>query len=222
MGNKDNPRRQLRNKIIAGGIGVLLLASSGDYMYDQYRTIEKQDKIIHEYQRQLVEQGSLIDRQKKESSNQKTQIKNLETKIQELDSKTEDLTNKLEAKNIEEETYKKEISELKAAQMPSRGQETGGRAIMVEATGYIAMCSEGCTGITATGMNLRDNPNAKVIAVDPDVIPLGTKVFVPGYGYAVAADTGGGINNYEIDIHFPTTEAARQWGRRTVEIRILD
>ena len=84
------------------------------------------------------------------------------------------------------------------------------------------MCTEGCTGVTATGIDLRKNPHAKVIAVDPNVIPLGSKVYVPGYGYAIAGDTGGGINGYEIDIHMPTTSEALNWGRRTVQIKILD
>ena len=56
---------------------------------------------------------------------------------------------------------------------------------------------------TATGLILNNNPNAKVIAVDPSVIPLGTKVYVEGYGYAVAADTGGAIKGHKIDVFFP-------------------
>ena len=64
------------------------------------------------------------------------------------------------------------------------------------ATAYTAHCN-GCSGITATGINLRANPNLKVIAVDPSVIPLGSKVWVEGYGYAVAGDTGGAIKGNE-------------------------
>ncbi|MFX6153002.1 3D domain-containing protein, partial [Acinetobacter baumannii] len=51
--------------------------------------------------------------------------------------------------------------------------------LYVIATAYTAYCT-GCSGTTATGINLRANPNAKVIAVDPRVIPLGTKVYVEG------------------------------------------
>ena len=64
------------------------------------------------------------------------------------------------------------------------------------ATAYTAYCN-GCSGITTTGINLRANPNLKVIAVDPSVIPLGSKVWVEGYGYAVAGDTGGAIKGKE-------------------------
>ena len=68
----------------------------------------------------------------------------------------------------------------------------GGKEIYMSSTAYTASCN-GCSGVTATGLNLKNNPNAKVIAVDPSVIPLGSKVYVEGYGYAVAADKGGAI-----------------------------
>ncbi|WP_052404766.1 G5 and 3D domain-containing protein [Bacillus rubiinfantis] len=101
----------------------------------------------------------------------------------------------------------------------SRGQETG-QEYYVTATAYTAYCS-GCSGRTATGFNLRANPNAKVIAVDPRIIPLGTKVYVEGYGYAVAADTGGAIKGYKIDLFMPSKADAYRWGRKKVKIRIL-
>lgn len=90
----------------------------------------------------------------------------------------------------------------------------------VEATAYTAYCN-GCSGITATGVNLIRNPNAKVIAVDPSVIPLGTKVWVEGYGYAVAADTGGAIKGNRIDLFIPNEGQASSFGRKKVKIRIL-
>jgi 3D (Asp-Asp-Asp) domain-containing protein len=96
-----------------------------------------------------------------------------------------------------------------------------GKTFAVEATAYTAGCS-GCSGITATGINLNNNPYAKVIAVDPNVIPLGTQVYVQGYGYAVAGDTGGAIKGNKIDIHVPTKEEAYNWGRRTVNITLLE
>ncbi len=102
----------------------------------------------------------------------------------------------------------------------SRG-ETGGTEIYVSSTAYTAHCN-GCSGKTATGINLRANPDAKVIAVDPRVIPLGTKVYVEGYGYAIAADTGSAIKGNKIDVFFATKGEAYRWGRKTVKIRILN
>ncbi|GLB59047.1 LysM peptidoglycan-binding and 3D domain-containing protein [Cytobacillus sp. NCCP-133] len=95
------------------------------------------------------------------------------------------------------------------------------KSLTVTATAYTASC-EGCIGITKTGLDLKDNPDAKVIAVDPNVIPLGSKVYVEGYGYATAEDIGGGIKGNEIDVFIPTTESAMQWGRKDVKVTILN
>ncbi len=69
---------------------------------------------------------------------------------------------------------------------------------------------------------MKNNPNLKVIAVDPSVIPLGSKVWVEGYGYAIAGDTGGAIKGKKIDLHFPTKESAYKFGRKQVKIKIID
>ena len=80
----------------------------------------------------------------------------------------------------------------------------------VEATGYAIH------GRTATGI-----PTAwGVVAVDPAVIPLGTRMTIPGYGRGVAADTGSAVRGAKIDLWFPTRAQALAWGRRTVTITI--
>jgi 3D (Asp-Asp-Asp) domain-containing protein len=84
----------------------------------------------------------------------------------------------------------------------------GGRAMTVSATGYAL------PGTTATGIPV----GWGVAAVDPSVIPLGTRFFVPGYGEAVAADIGGAVRGATIDLWFPTVGQAHAWGRRTVTI----
>jgi uncharacterized protein YabE (DUF348 family) len=103
----------------------------------------------------------------------------------------------------------------------SRGEVSGGQEFYVGATAYTANCN-GCSGHTATGLNLNVNPNAKVIAVDPRIIPLGSKVYVEGYGYAVAADTGGAIKGYRIDVFFSSKADAYRWGNRKVKITVLN
>lgn len=97
------------------------------------------------------------------------------------------------------------------------------RKLTVESTAYsVAQAgSGGMTGVTATGIDLRANPNKRVIAVDPSVIPLGTTVWVEGYGVAIAGDTGGAIRGNKIDVHVPTVAEAIQWGRRNVTVKIL-
>ncbi|WP_318245604.1 3D domain-containing protein [Halobacillus yeomjeoni] len=94
------------------------------------------------------------------------------------------------------------------------------RTVNVEATAYTAFC-DGCSGITYTGIDLRSNPDRKVIAVDPDVIPLGSKVRVPGYGVAVAGDIGGDIQGNRIDVFIPQQGQALDFGRRQIQVEII-
>ena len=71
-------------------------------------------------------------------------------------------------------------------------------------------------GSTALGVPVRKG----VVAVDPKLIPLGTKLHVPGYGPGLAADVGYAIKGRLIDLWFPTLAKAQAWGRRTVTITI--
>src|SRR5690606_19303800 len=100
-------------------------------------------------------------------------------------------------------------------------ESSGGKSMTVTASAFTADCN-GCSGVTSTGIDLKSNPNQKVIAVDSTVIPLGTRVWVEGYGEAVAGDTGGAIRGSRIDVHVPNKDAANDWGVRTVTIKILD
>lgn len=97
--------------------------------------------------------------------------------------------------------------------------KTAYKTITVKASAYTATC-KGCSGITATGLNLKKNPSIKAIAVDPKVIPLGSKVYVEGYGYAVAADKGGRIKGNRIDVFMPSKAKAIQWGVKTVKVTV--
>jgi 3D (Asp-Asp-Asp) domain-containing protein len=70
---------------------------------------------------------------------------------------------------------------------------------------------------TAVGAKTRRG----IIAVDPRVIPMGTRLYIEGYGYGVAADTGGAIKGRKIDVFFESRREALKWGRRTVNVYIL-
>jgi peptidoglycan DL-endopeptidase CwlO len=87
---------------------------------------------------------------------------------------------------------------------------TGGTRMTVQSTGY---CLQ---GTTATGIPV----SWGVVAVDPSVIPLGTRMTVPGYGEGVAADTGSAVKGAIIDLWFPSCAQAIVWGRRTVTITL--
>ncbi len=93
---------------------------------------------------------------------------------------------------------------------PASAQSSGGRTLVVSATGY------SLPGHTATGLPV----GWGIVAVDPTVIPLGTRMTVPGYGEAVAADVGSGVRGDSIDLWFPTVAQAFAWGRRTVTITL--
>jgi uncharacterized protein YabE (DUF348 family) len=112
-------------------------------------------------------------------------------------------------------------SSSSAASSSASSPSSGGKEFYVSSTAYTGNCN-GCSGITATGINLKANPGIKVIAVDPSVIPLGTKVYVEGYGYAVAADTGGAIKGNKIDVFFSSKSEAYRWGRKQVKIKVLN
>lgn len=89
-------------------------------------------------------------------------------------------------------------------------------AMSMIATAYTANCS-GCSGITATGRPAGHG----LVAVDPSVIPLGTKLYIPGYGHALAADTGGAIHGNRIDLGFDSDADAFRFGRRSVQVYVL-
>lgn len=102
---------------------------------------------------------------------------------------------------------------------PKENNNNAGSWFSVQATGYSTQ-QAGLSTRTATGINLLANP--RVIAVDPSVIPLGSLVEVQGMGVYVAGDTGGAINGRIIDIHFSTVGQALNWGRRNVNVRIIN
>jgi 3D (Asp-Asp-Asp) domain-containing protein len=89
-------------------------------------------------------------------------------------------------------------------------------ALSMVATAYTASCG-GCSGMTASGRPAGHG----VVAVDPRVIPLGTRMYIPGYGHAVAGDTGGAIRGHRIDLGFNSNAQAYRFGRRSVTVYLI-
>ena len=89
-------------------------------------------------------------------------------------------------------------------------------ALSMVATAYTAGCS-GCSGITAIGRPAGHG----IVAVDPRVIPLGTRLYIPGYGLALAGDTGGAIRGNRIDLGFNSYSDAIRFGRRPIAVYVL-
>ena len=90
------------------------------------------------------------------------------------------------------------------------GSDTGKRQLTVSSTGYCL------TGTTATGLPVAPG----VVAVDPTVIPLGTRMYVPGYGPGVAADVGSAVRGLDIDLWMASCAQAGAYGRQTVTITL--
>ena len=111
---------------------------------------------------------------------------------------------------------KSRIAAIQPAGMTLAGEWT------LTATAYYAFGSGGNdingNGITATGLRARKG----IVAVDPRIIPLGTKLFIPGYGEALAADTGGWIKNDRIDLCFESLEECFRFGRRKIRVYLVE
>ncbi|MBW7474615.1 3D domain-containing protein [Paenibacillus oenotherae] len=76
-------------------------------------------------------------------------------------------------------------------------------------------------GITYSGVKVRRG-RVSTIAADPKVFPIGTLLYIPGYGYGVVADTGSAIKGKKIDLYFETKKQVfKQWGKRTVEVQVI-
>jgi 3D (Asp-Asp-Asp) domain-containing protein len=104
----------------------------------------------------------------------------------------------------------KKSQQLQSTTTTAPPPPSGRRQLVVSATCY------DLPGRTATGMPV----GRGVVAVDPSVIPLGSRLYVPGYGNGVAADVGGGIQGNIIDLWYPTYAECAAWGRRTVTITV--
>ena len=112
------------------------------------------------------------------------------------------------------ELQKKPEKDKKPATVPA--SVVGNTSLNVIATGYTPG-DPGCTGITYTGTKAARG----TIAVDPSVIPFGTKLYIPGYGYGVAADTGGAIKGNKIDLCYETRTEALNWGIKNITVYVV-
>lgn len=109
----------------------------------------------------------------------------------------------------------------------AKGVDVGGRKLNVEMTAYIAKCKEGCTGITATGIDIRGittYQGHRIIATDPNIIPLYSivRIEVNGESFtAISLDTGGAIKGHIVDFLVNSTSEAKKFGRKQATATIL-
>ncbi|WP_260870107.1 cell wall-binding protein EntB [Bacillus cereus] len=151
-----------------------------------------------------------------------------EEKAQEI-AKAKEEEKVREIAKAKEEEKAQEIAKAKeeerAKEASKNNIQSAKRELTVVATAYTADPSENGTYggrvLTAMGHDLTANPNIRIIAVDPKVIPLGSKVWVEGYGEAIAGDTGSAIKGNRIDVLMGSKSKAMNWGRQTVKVKIL-
>ncbi|MCU4969168.1 enterotoxin [Bacillus toyonensis] len=169
-----------------------------------------------------------IARAKEEAKAQEIAKAKEEAKAQEI-ARAKEEAKAQEIARAKEEAKAREIEkakeEAKAKEESKNNTQSAKRELTVVATAYTADPSENGTYggrvLTAMGHDLTANPNMRIIAVDPKVIPLGSKVWVEGYGEAIAGDTGSAIKGNRIDVLMGSKSKAMNWGRQTVKVKIL-
>lgn len=129
--------------------------------------------------------------------------------------------------NAESKISTLEIEENSISQESESNDGTNSGGNNSTSSDYLATYSMSATaytghGLTALGLKpVRDPNGLSTVAVDKNVIPLGSKVYVEGYGYAIASDTGGAIKGNKIDLYFNTLEECYSFGRRTVTVHVI-
>lgn len=183
--------------------------------------LKNNEQSIENQQKALSSENTKL--QSLKVSNEST-LSNLSNDIQEQKKLLNEATAK-EQQLIAVQTAQKapqipEVTTNTSSPTPSRGGSGSlsySKVLTMEATAY---CGD---SVTASGAATVRNPNGySTIAVDPRVIPLGTKVYVDGYGYAIACDIGGAIKGNIIDLFVNSEAEAENWGRRSVTVYILN
>ncbi|MFD3449789.1 3D domain-containing protein [Microbacteriaceae bacterium 4G12] len=198
------------------------LGSATFFIYKQYM----KEKASHQ---KVLQQNIRIKEQLQGIQEQNERVEFfIATTEHELGQTKQDLQQaqeKLQQTKQELDTAQQMIAETGVAFPFSISEDV--RTLHVKATAYSADPAEnGGTYngkvLTKTGFSLTDNPNAKVIAVDPSVIPLGSTVWVEGYGYAKAVDTGGAIRGNRIDVFINNKQRMNDWGVKMIEVKVLN
>lgn len=224
-------------KLVAAIIVVSIILSAAINISAKEYEVQEQDTLwdiaksndtsvqhlveINHLDSNIIHPGQTINLAEKEPDVEIYIVKNGDT-LSEISSKYNVTLKEIKEWNNLTNTFIKVGQELEINTSPQTNTEEKleGRTISVTATAYTAECA-GCSGITFTGIDLNADRHKKVIAVDPNVIPLGSEVYVEGYGRAIAGDIGGAIKGHKIDIHVPTKSEAYNWGVRTVDVTIL-
>ena len=196
--------------------------------------ISQAKEQLQGYQSNLASQERQVNDQKAVLD---SQMSDLKKKIADGQSEMKQLADREQQAKAMEEAQKKAAEEEAQKQKQQQVQQTstktvdnseaatsadnvsGSKTLTMSATAYSTEAN-GMGTYSATGINLKQHPSC--VAVDPSVIPLGSIIWVSGYGVSVAGDTGTAIKGNIIDLHFATVAQSMAWGRRTVTVKILN
>lgn len=130
---------------------------------------------------------------------------------------------------VSENITKQPVNEIivkgtQSAVAVSRGGDPSSysRKVNVKSTAYWAVNGVGSTYTSSGKLAVRNPEGYSTIAVDTSVFPYGTKMYISGYGYAIAADTGSSINGNKIDVYFNTKQEALNWAVKNVTVYVLE
>lgn len=224
-------------KVLIGTLTILFVFSflSWGWMYNHNLKEEMHKKVI-EKQNHIEVQSTEIERLDSVISTKEEIIINqknaLSIKAEKIAEQEKAIIKKSEKIIKQQKTIKNKDAKINDLQQVSRSSNStknakSKKSYAFEATAYIALCDSGCTGITATGVDVRNSiyhKGYRVIAVDPRVISLGSLVRVNTGDesfIAIASDTGGAIKGNKIDILVESEKEAWNFGRRAVSITVL-
>ena len=183
---------------------------------DLNEEVEVQEVIVEQLEKdkkELTEENNML-----EVDNDALQLdkSSLENELEEVQEKNLELERKLNSKKNETSRSTTNSRSTGNTGSTSNTNSKGRLLGKFESTAYTLYKDSNAK--TAYGLK----PQVGVIAVDPNVIPLGTKLYVEGYGNAIAGDTGGAIKGRIVDVFFNTRDECMQWGRRQVNVWIVD
>lgn len=186
----------------------------------KFETVYKEDDSLNKGVEKVVQEG----KNGKKVVEYKVTFENGKEKKRDVikENVTSNKTDKVVVRGTKEKVVATPVSNVSTSSATSSSSSSasstpsGGKTYKMESTAY----SGG--GTTAYGIKLSANPGLKVIAVDPRIIPLGSKVWVEGYGEAIAGDTGGAIKGNIVDVYFPNESQCYSWGRRMVTVKVLN
>lgn len=245
--------RGLNTKKAITGVGITVGVLIGGFSYHEYKVIsDENDKLtdkVNSQGTQIFEQNNLLmknDQYISELENKNDEMVSKNNKLKKdkatLEKEKAKVKSELDKQNKTVKKLQKRINTLEAAEVsptvrsaktmskkiPQDKVKQSSKTITMKATAYTAYCDTGCIGITKTGKDVSntvyDNGN-RVVAVDPSVIPLHSKLKVETANetfYAIALDTGGAIKNNRLDILVENHQKAVNFGVQEAKVTILN